>query len=88
MDTNEELNIERDLEADKGLLRMILDILISQPAETSYRICLASCLEAYLRGAGKADQLLLAKGGLLRYLLGEVTGSAAGQSKPILSGLL
>eukprot|EP00246_Nothoceros_aenigmaticus_P018067 TRINITY_DN9316_c0_g1_i1.p1 TRINITY_DN9316_c0_g1~~TRINITY_DN9316_c0_g1_i1.p1 ORF type:complete len:883 (-),score=147.83 TRINITY_DN9316_c0_g1_i1:126-2774(-) len=55
-----------------GLIMQILRVLVAEPADSLYRFWLASCVEAFLRGADYHDQELVASTGLMEHLLSEI----------------
>jgi len=59
--------------SESGFLDRLVDIFITCSANASYRVGLASCLESYLRGSGRAEQTIIAQRGLLEFLLKQVT---------------
>ncbi|KAA8491193.1 Short transient receptor potential channel 4-associated protein [Porphyridium purpureum] len=66
-----------------GLLDRLIGLLVHCPPNCSYRVGLTSGVEAYLRGAGRLEQTVIARRGLLKYLMmqvcsGESDGGAIG----------
>jgi hypothetical protein len=57
----------------QGLLSMIIDVHLSEPQDSIYRFWLASCIEAYLRGSSREEQMMIAQSGLLQHLAAELT---------------
>ncbi|KAG0588156.1 hypothetical protein KC19_2G220700 [Ceratodon purpureus] len=55
-----------------GLMVKILKILVKEPSDSLYRFWLASCVEAFLRGADHKDQEVVASTGLMEHLLQEI----------------
>ena len=58
--------------SDKGLLSRIIVVLNEQPQEGIYRFWLTTCLEAFLRGSSSAEQLFVAKSGLLAKIVSSI----------------
>jgi len=58
-----------------GLLETMTDLLMKCKPESTFKIGLTSCIEAYLRGASRIEQTLLASRGLLEFLLKSITNS-------------
>ena len=56
----------------KGLLSKLIDVLMKEPGDSIYRFWLASCVEAYLRGATDVEQVYIARSGLLKHLAEEI----------------
>ncbi|XP_024378941.1 uncharacterized protein [Physcomitrium patens] len=56
----------------EGLMVKILKVLINEPADSLYRFWLASCVEAFLRGADSKDQEFVASTGLMEHLVNEI----------------
>lgn len=56
----------------EGLIVKILKVLVNEPEESLYRFWLASCVEAFLRGADNKDQEYVASTGLMEHLVNEI----------------
>eukprot|EP00980_Cylindrotheca_fusiformis_P008573 scaffold1820_cov129-Cylindrotheca_fusiformis.AAC.14 len=56
-----------------GLLSKITTAFIGESDESPYRFWLASCVESYLRGSSTSEQLFVAKLGLLKHLIRDIT---------------
>jgi Trpc4-associated protein len=66
--------------AHKGLMSLLLGVLVREPSDSIYRFWLSSCIEAFIRGCGPQEQLLLVRLGLVRFLLNTIT-IISGESK-------
>eukprot|EP00743_Colponemidia_sp_Colp-15_P008590 GILK01009348.1.p1 GENE.GILK01009348.1~~GILK01009348.1.p1 ORF type:complete len:617 (-),score=153.13 GILK01009348.1:202-2052(-) len=60
--------------ADVGLLGRLLIVLMQEPSDSNYRFWLASCIEAFLRSSTSADQIFVARSGVLLHLVKEIMG--------------
>ncbi|KAG6546998.1 hypothetical protein Mapa_011615 [Marchantia paleacea] len=60
------------LGSSDGLMIKVVKVLIQEPADSVYRFWLASCVEAFLRGADVQDQVIVASTGLMEHLLTEI----------------
>ncbi len=67
----------------KGLLSMIIDVYMSEPTQSIYRFWLASCMEAFLRGASAKEQSFVARSGLLKHLTTEITSHPCSKQKEL-----
>jgi hypothetical protein len=56
-----------------GLLAKIIAAFIGESDESPYRFWLASCVESYLRGSSSVEQVFVARTGLLKHLISDVT---------------
>jgi len=56
-----------------GLLTKIVKAFINESDESPYRFWLASCIESYLRGSSPAEQVFVARAGLLSHLIEDVS---------------
>jgi hypothetical protein len=56
-----------------GLLSKIIAAFIGESDESPYRFWLASCVESYLRGSSPAEQVFVARSGLLKHLIEDIT---------------
>ena len=56
-----------------GLLSKIIAAFIGESDESPYRFWLASCVESYLRGSSPAEQVFVARSGLLVHLIEDIT---------------
>ena len=56
-----------------GLLCKIIAAFIGESDESPYRFWLASCVESYLRGSSPAEQVFVARSGLLQHLIDDIT---------------
>ena len=56
-----------------GLLSKIIAAFIGESDESPYRFWLASCVESYLRGSSPAEQVFVARSGLLVHLIDDIT---------------
>jgi len=56
-----------------GLLLKIVATFINESDESPYRFWLASCVESFLRGSSSAEQVFVAKSGLMEYLIVDTT---------------
>lgn len=56
-----------------GLLTKIVKAFINESDESPYRFWLASCIESYLRGSSPAEQMFVARTGLLAHLVDDVS---------------
>jgi hypothetical protein len=56
-----------------GLLSKIIAAFMGESDESPYRFWLASCVESYLRGSSPAEQIFVARTGLLKHLIGDIT---------------
>ena len=66
-------NASADVKPEAGLLIKIIGAFMGESDESPYRFWLASCIESYLRGSSPAEQLFVAKSGLLNHLVQEVS---------------
>eukprot|EP01104_Vermistella_antarctica_P009510 TRINITY_DN2450_c0_g1_i1.p1 TRINITY_DN2450_c0_g1~~TRINITY_DN2450_c0_g1_i1.p1 ORF type:complete len:574 (+),score=124.23 TRINITY_DN2450_c0_g1_i1:237-1724(+) len=57
---------------DVGLLTKVVRSLMDSSVDNHYRFWMASCIEAFLRGAEPAFQVFVAKTGLMKALLSEI----------------
>jgi Trpc4-associated protein len=57
---------------DRGLISRIMGTLLREPPESIYRFWLSSCLEAFLRGSGKEQQLFVALSGVMNHTVSHV----------------
>eukprot|EP00934_Nitzschia_sp_Nitz4_P008770 Nitzschia sp. Nitz4//scaffold166_size90379//57971//62599//NITZ4_005064-RA/size90379-processed-gene-0.62-mRNA-1//-1//CDS//3329538217//8760//frame0 len=55
-----------------GLLSKIIAAFIGESDESPYRFWLASCVESYLRGSSPAEQVFVARTGLLDHLIEDI----------------
>uniref|UniRef100_A0A7S4APD3 Uncharacterized protein n=1 Tax=Pseudo-nitzschia australis TaxID=44445 RepID=A0A7S4APD3_9STRA len=56
-----------------GLLSKIIAAFVGESDESPYRFWLASCVESYLRGSSSVEQVFVAKTGLMKHLIDDVT---------------
>eukprot|EP00339_Tiarina_fusa_P025251 CAMPEP_0117005922 /NCGR_PEP_ID=MMETSP0472-20121206/6338_1 /TAXON_ID=693140 ORGANISM="Tiarina fusus, Strain LIS" /NCGR_SAMPLE_ID=MMETSP0472 /ASSEMBLY_ACC=CAM_ASM_000603 /LENGTH=1577 /DNA_ID=CAMNT_0004707247 /DNA_START=128 /DNA_END=4861 /DNA_ORIENTATION=- len=56
-----------------GLLSKIIAAFMGESDESPYRFWLASCVESYLRGSSPAEQIFVARTGLLKHLIADIT---------------
>lgn len=56
-----------------GLLSKIIAAFIGESDDSPYRFWLASCVESYLRGSSPMEQVFVARTGLLKHLIDEIT---------------
>ena len=56
-----------------GLLSKIIAAFIGESDESPYRFWLASCVESYLRGSSPSEQAFVARSGLLKNLINDIT---------------
>ncbi|KAL2654110.1 hypothetical protein R1flu_022238 [Riccia fluitans] len=68
----EKLFSGKHLGSSEGLMMKVVKVLIQEPADSIYRFWLASCVEAFLRGADVSDQEIVASTGLMEHLLAEI----------------
>ncbi|XP_024395590.1 uncharacterized protein [Physcomitrium patens] len=61
-----------EIKGSNGLIVKVLKILVDGPGDSLYRCWLASCVEAFLRGADPKDQETVASTGLMEHLLREI----------------
>lgn len=54
---------------EQGLLAKIKRTLMSESVDSMYRFWLSSCLETFLRGGGRSEQLFVASSGVLEHLV-------------------
>ena len=64
--------LDEPFTGEKGLLSKLIDVLMKEPGDSIYRFWLASCVEAYLRGATDVEQVYVARSGLLKHLSEEI----------------
>ena len=57
---------------DQGLLNTITYTLLRESNDSIYRFWLSSCIEAYLRGSGPAEQIFVSRSGILNHLVSHV----------------
>lgn len=67
---DEEFNTSR---MRPGLLSKIIAAFMGESDESPYRFWLASCVESYLRGSSPVEQIFVARSGLLKHLIGDIT---------------
>ncbi len=67
----------------KGLLSMVIDVYMSEPTQSVYRFWLASCVEAFLRGASAKEQSFVARSGLLQHFTTEITSHPCSKQKEL-----
>lgn len=68
------VNTEYDVSTlPPGLLSKIIAAFVGESDESPYRFWLASCVESYLRGSSSAEQVFVARTGLLEHLLNDIT---------------
>ncbi len=67
----------------KGLLSMIINVYMSEPTQSMYRFWLASCVEAFLRGASAKEQSFVMRSGLLQHLTAEITSHPVSGQKEL-----
>ena len=70
-----------------GLLRRIMGTLTNEPVDSMYRFWLSSCLEAFLRGAGRSEQLFVASSGVLEHVIKHVCDHAERKSSGMVSNI-
>ena len=68
--TDEDYDVSR---LEPGLLSKIIAAFIGESDESPYRFWLASCVESYLRGSSPAEQVFVARSGLLSHLIDDIT---------------
>lgn len=56
-----------------GLLSKVVAAFVGESDESPYRFWLASCVESYLRGSSPAEQIFVARTGLLEHLVKDIT---------------
>ena len=56
-----------------GLLSKVIAAFMGESDESPYRFWLASCVESYLRGSSPAEQIFVARTGLLKHLIADIT---------------
>ena len=56
-----------------GLLSKIIVAFIGESDESPYRFWLASCVESFLRGSSQSEQIFVARSGLLKHLINDIT---------------
>lgn len=59
-------------EAEAGLMRKIMNTLMTEPSESVYKFWLSACVENFLRGSGRMTQSLVAQSGVLDHTLRQV----------------
>jgi hypothetical protein len=61
-----------ELPKQKGMISLLIDIFTKHVVDSSCFVSLASCLESFLEGATIAEQILLARRGLLQFLVNQI----------------
>ncbi|VEU33346.1 unnamed protein product [Pseudo-nitzschia multistriata] len=56
-----------------GLLSKIVAAFVGESEESPYRFWLASCVESYLRGSSSVEQVFVARTGLMKHLIEDVS---------------
>lgn len=67
-----DMELPRDADDKRGILRKVMDTLVKEPPESVYKFWLSACVENFLRGSGRMGQFLVSQSSVLAHTVKQI----------------